>query len=138
MPSYNWIHNSPQRYIPPPYSVTPSYPIDTSRQKENTDLFSIPLPNEKEASAEVVNLPVDNSVGISDNADAVKKPRQSSKTAQSRDNRRSLPSVSGIFHYIQQHITLEDIILVGLIIIMLDESIDDDILLIILIYILLF
>jgi len=43
-----------------------------------------------------------------------------------------------IVNYIRRHIKIEDIILIGLIILLLDESIEDDLLLIILIYILLF
>jgi hypothetical protein len=72
------------------------------------DFFGIPLPNEKEADA--------------DPALQKRKPF----------------ALAGVLDYVRTHIRIEDIILVGLIILMLDESIEDDILLIILIYILLF
>lgn len=139
MPSYNWMHNDPKRYISPPYSVNPSYPVNTTVQNESNALFSIPLPNEREVTAEIAELPINNTPGLEEKADAAKNADQSVRAVKPKDGtKRIIPSVSGIFQYIQQHITLEDIILVALILLMLNESIDDDILLIILIYILLF
>lgn len=46
--------------------------------------------------------------------------------------------LGGIVSFLREHIGIEEIILIGLIILLLDESIEDDFLLIILIYILLF
>jgi hypothetical protein len=51
---------------------------------------------------------------------------------------KGLPGLHGILNFVREHIRLEEIILIGLIILLLDESIEDDFLLIILIYILLF
>ena len=48
------------------------------------------------------------------------------------------PSLNRIVNFLREHITLEEIILVGLIILVLSESVEDELLLIILIYILLF
>jgi hypothetical protein len=72
------------------------------------DFFGIPLPNEREP---MPGNPVE---------------------------KRSMPSLSGIINYLRRHVKIEDIILIGLIILMLDEAIEDDLLLIFLIYILLF
>lgn len=51
---------------------------------------------------------------------------------------KGLPGVNSILDFIKVHIRVEEIILIGLIILLLDESIEDDFLLIILVYILLF
>jgi len=72
------------------------------------DFYGIPLPNEKEEIAEY------------------------------RPPRRGIPIISDIVRYIRRNIRLEEIILIGLIILLLDESIEDDLLLVILLYILLF
>lgn len=47
-------------------------------------------------------------------------------------------SLNGVLNFLREHIRIEEIILVGLIILLLDESLEDDFLLIILVYILLF
>lgn len=75
---------------------------------QQKDFFGIPLPNERESIPGIAG------------------------------EKRAAPSLAGIFNYIKKHIKIEEIILIGLIILMLDESIEDDLLLIILIYILLF
>ncbi len=46
--------------------------------------------------------------------------------------------LNGVLNFLREHIRIEEIILVGLIILLLDESLEDDFLLIILVYILLF
>ncbi|MDP4113704.1 MAG: hypothetical protein Q8924_16450 [Bacillota bacterium] len=52
--------------------------------------------------------------------------------------RKKVSPFFGVIDYIRAHVKIEEIILIGLIILMLDESIEDDLLMIILIYILLF
>jgi hypothetical protein len=49
-----------------------------------------------------------------------------------------IPGLPIVTDFLKEHIKLEELILIGLIILLLDESIEDDFLLIILIYILLF
>lgn len=49
-----------------------------------------------------------------------------------------IPGVPAITDFLREHIHLEELILIGLIILLLNESIQDDFLLIMLIYILLF
>ncbi len=99
-----------KKYIPQLYSSSPSYSISNvgSYSHEDSDFFGIPLPNEKEVK----------------NVGAVKIQRYF--------------SLDKFINYICRHITIEEIILVGLIVLLLDESFEDDLLLIILIYILLF
>ena len=97
-----------KKYMPPFYSPNPSYSMNASDFPHQKDFFGIPLPNERESDLGYVG------------------------------EKRSLPSLSGIIDYIRQHVKIEEIILIGLIILMLDESVEDDLLLIILIYILLF
>ena len=46
--------------------------------------------------------------------------------------------IQSIFEFIKKRISIEELILIGLIILLLDESMEDDFLLLILIYILLF
>lgn len=72
------------------------------------DFISIPLPNEEEGP----RFPWSSGTG--------------------------LPSLNRIIGFLREHITLEEIILIGLIILLLSESLEDELLLIILIYILLF
>lgn len=79
-----------------------------SYSHDDSDFFGIPLPNEKEV--------------------------KTFEAAKSKSNF-SLPR---IVNFIRRHITIEEIILIGLIVLLLDEAFDDDLLLIILIYILLF
>ncbi len=100
--------HNPKKYMSPFYSSSPSYSMNTSGSPQHEDFFGIPLPNEKEALPEYT------------------------------EKKRAIPTLPGIIHYLQQHVKIEEIILIGLIILLLDESIDDDFLLIILIYILLF
>lgn len=54
------------------------------------------------------------------------------------DERRLLPSLSSVLAFIREHIKIEELILIGLIILLLDEAMEDQLLLVILIYILLF
>jgi len=72
------------------------------------DFYGIPLPNEKEDLLDY------------------------------KPPRKGIPIISDIINYIRRNIKIEEIILIGLIILLLDESIEDDLLLVILIYILLF
>lgn len=55
-----------------------------------------------------------------------------------KNNRRDLFNISSIIDFLKSRITIEEIILVGLIIILLDDEIKDEFLLIMLVYILLF
>ncbi len=82
--------------------------MNSSAPLQHKDFFGIPLPNEKEA--------------LPGHAAGKKK----------------APALAGILDFVRGHIRIEELILIGLIILMLDESIEDDLLLIILIYILLF
>lgn len=97
-----------KKYISPFYSPNPSYSMNATNFFQQKDFFGIPLPNEREAYPEHAG------------------------------EKRAEPSLSKVINYIRQHVKIEEIILIGLIILMLDESIEDDLLLIILIYILLF
>lgn len=97
-----------KRYMFPFYNPNPPYSMNTAAPGRDGDFLGIPLPNEKEVIPEL--------------------------TAE----KRAFPTLSGIVNYIRRHVKIEDMLLVGLIILMLDESIEDDLLLIILIYILLF
>jgi len=97
-----------KKYTSPFYSPNPSYSMNTPSPYQQKDFFGIPLPNEKEGY-----------------------PRNDGE-------KKVIPSLAGIANYIKQHVKIEDIILIGLIVLVLDESIEDDLLLIILIYILLF
>jgi hypothetical protein len=72
------------------------------------DFYGIPLPNEKEDLVEY------------------------------RAPKKGIPIISNVINYIRRNIKIEEIILIGLIILLLDESIEDDLLLVILLYILLF
>lgn len=102
--------NNIKKYMPRFYSPNPSYSMNSagSYSHDDSDFFGIPLPNEKEVLQKNEN-----------------------------ENRKGL-SFPSIIRYIQNHIKIEEIILIGLIVLMLDESYEDDLLLIILIYILLF
>lgn len=97
-----------RKYISPFYSPNPSYSMNNADTSQQKDFFGIPLPNERESFPG------------------------------SPAEKRAVPSLSGIINYLRRHVKIEDIILIGLIILMLDEAIEDDLLLIILIYILLF
>jgi len=111
MPYKKLIPNN-KKYISPFYRPKPTYlynPIGTSVHKEE-DFFGIPLPNEKESLQEFI-------------------PEERKKTVN---------PISGIIRYLQKNIKAEELLLLGLIILLLDESFEDDLLLIALIYILLF
>jgi hypothetical protein len=97
-----------KKFIFPFYSPQPSYSMNSSGPLPQKDFFGIPLPNERET---VPGFAAE---------------------------KRWVPSLAGIISFIREHVKIEEIILIGLIILMLDESIEDDLLLIILIYILLF
>ncbi len=101
---------SSKKYMPQFYSPSPSYPMNAagSYSHHDSDFFGIPLPNEKEV-----------------------------QTDETFEKRKTSPFIK-VINYIQKHITIEELILIGLILLMLDESFEDDLLLIILIYILLF
>jgi len=101
---------SSKKYMPQFKSSNPSYSVNGagSYSHNDSDFFGIPLPNEKEVQA-----------------------------YEDPEKRKSF-SFSKVIRYIQKHITIEELILIGLILLMLDESFEDDLLLIILIYILLF
>lgn len=92
----------------PNYSPNPSYSMNAADSGRQKDFLGIPLPNERESLPE------------------------------SPAEKRTVPTLAGFVNYLRRHIKIEDIILIGLIILMLDEAIEDDLLLIILIYILLF
>ncbi len=99
-----------KKYTPQFYSPIPPYSMNSagSFAHNDSDFFGIPLPNEKEV-----------------------------QTSTDKERRKNL-SFSNIIRYIQNHVKIEEIILIGLIVLILDESLEDDLLLIILIYILLF
>lgn len=97
-----------KKYTSPFYSPKPSYSMNSAGPLPQKDFFGIPLPNEIETYPGHIT------------------------------EKRRVPSLAGIFDFIRGYIKIEEIILIGLIILMLDEAIDDDLLLIILIYILLF
>lgn len=96
----------------------PLFPLYNNQSRNNAapfeafthrrDYLDIPLPNEKEFPDDF------------------------------KEDKRLLPNLSSIVDFIRQHIKVEELILIGLIILMLDESFDDQLLLVILIYILLF
>ncbi len=101
-----------KKFITPSYNPFPSYSMNFSGvplHKEK-NFFGIPLPNEKE-------VPYKSSINT-----GIKIPSP----------------LSGIIRFIQKNIKIEEIILIGLIILLLDEAFEDDLLLIALVYILLF
>lgn len=110
MPYKRPLPNS-KKFISPIYSPDPSYSLNpTGASVHNVeDFFGIPLPNEKEALYDC----------------APKK-------------RKTLNPLSSVIKYLQKNIKIEELILIGLIILLLDESFEDDLLLIVLVYILLF
>ena len=112
--SYKRPVHSYKKYASPFYSPNPPYSMNSSSTEPDAEFAGIPLPNEKETSAKETSA-------------------QNHNTPP-----RFAPFLSGMVNYIRHHVKIEDIILIGLIILILDESIDDDLLLIILIYILLF
>lgn len=106
-----------KKYISPFYNPIPSYSMNFSGvpfHKEKS-FFGIPLPNEKEA-------PCGNSIN----------------TGRPNAGKKISSPLSGIVRFIQKNIKIEEIILIGLIILLLDEAFEDDLLLIALVYILLF
>ncbi len=110
MPYKRPLPNS-KRFISPIYSPDPSYSLNSNGAAVNNveDFFGIPLPNEKEASFDWAP-----------------------------EKRKTSNPLSSIIKYLQKNIKIEELILVGLIILLLDESFEDDLLLIVLVYILLF
>lgn len=54
------------------------------------------------------------------------------------DERNKIHGISSIIDFVREHIKIEELILIGLIILLLEEAMEDHLLLIILIYILLF
>ncbi len=54
------------------------------------------------------------------------------------DEKRFLPGLSTVVDFIKEHIHIEELILIGLIILLLEDSMEDNLLLVILFYILLF
>ena len=106
--SYKSPVHSSKKYSSPFYSPKPSYSMNASSPLPHKDFFGIPLPNEKEISPGHIF------------------------------GKKKVPGLSGVLEFIRGHIKIEELLLIGLIILMLDESIEDDLLLIILIYILLF
>ncbi len=109
MPYKRPVQNS-KKYLSPFYVPNPFYPISKagSSHHKENDFFGIPLPNEKEAGPEFTG------------------------------DRKKLSPLYDVIRYIQKHVKIEELILVGLIVLMFDEAIEDDLLLIILFYILLF
>lgn len=110
MPYKRLLPNS-KKYISPIYSPDPSYSLNSAGVPVHNveDFFGIPLPNEKEGQFGFTS-----------------------------EKRKPLNPMSKIIKYLQKNIKIEELILVGLIILLLDESFDDDLLLIVLVYILLF
>lgn len=100
-----------KKYISPFYNTYPSHHLNSigAPMTKEKDFFGIPLPNEIEA--------------FPDHTTEKNIPRN---------------PLSGIIKYIQKNVKIEELLLIGLIILLLDESFEDDLLLIILIYILLF
>lgn len=110
MPYKRPVQNQ-KKYLSPFYVPNPFNSMNAaagSSHHREKDFFGIPLPNEKEVIA-----------------------------GYAAERRRPSP-ISGIIRYIRKHVTIEELILVGLIVLMLDEALEDDLLLIILVYILLF
>jgi len=109
MPYKRPVQNS-KKYLSPFYVPNPFCPISTAGPSHHNekDFFGIPLPNEKEAISEFAG------------------------------ERKKISPIYDVIRYLQKHVKIEELILVGLIVLMLDEAIDDDLLLIILFYILLF
>jgi hypothetical protein len=100
-----------KKFTPRFYDPNPAYPVNSAGIHVHNDnsFLGIPLPNEKEVFPDYI---------------PERKKRQS--------------PLAAIIRYIQKHVKIEELILLGLIVLMLDESFEDDLLLIILIYILLF
>lgn len=88
--------------------MTYKKPQQSTKKFLPPDFINIPMPNEKEAS-----------YGY-------------------HGGRKKQHGLSSVIGFLRERIKLEELILIGLIIILLDESIEDDLLLIILAYILLF
>jgi len=77
--------------------------------QKKEEYLDIPLPNEKE-----------------------------NETKQDTTSEKRASPLDGIIKYIQKNVRIEELLLVGLIFLMLYESVDDDLLMILLVYILLF
>ncbi|MGE5613314.1 MAG: hypothetical protein ACM3XR_02815 [Bacillota bacterium] len=103
--------NNTKKYIPRFYDSSPSYQPNSPgiQIHKESNFLGIPLPNEKEAFSDYFP-----------------------------ERKKRISPITAIIRYIQKHVKIEELILIGLIVLMLDEAIEDDLLLIILIYILLF
>ena len=110
MPYKRPLPNS-KKFIAPIYSPDPSYSLNSTGAPIHNveDFFGIPLPNEKEEPYDCT-----------------------------QEKRGTLNPLSNVIKYLQKNIKIEELILIGLIILLLDESFEDDLLLIVLVYILLF
>lgn len=101
-----------KRILPPllPINLNPRRTASEAYTAPNSqkDYLDIPLPNERE------HTPV------------------------YPDERRILPGLSQIMDFAREHIHLEELILIGLIILLLGETMEDNLLLVLLFYILLF
>lgn len=106
--TYKRPFQNTKKYMSPFYSPNPSYSMNAYGPSQQKDFFGIPLPNEKEPFPGYV------------------------------EKKRTDSNLAGVINYVRKHVKIEEIILIGLIILLLDEAFEDDLLLIILIYILLF
>lgn len=101
-----------KRFLPPllPFNITPRRTASSaySNSGYHKDYLDIPLPNEQENSTAYP------------------------------DEKRKLPGLSSVVDFVREHIHIEELILIGLIILMLEESMEDNVLLVLLFYILLF
>jgi hypothetical protein len=101
-----------KRFLPPLLSFNTSprrtAPSPYPGQSSHKDFLDIPLPNEQEY------------------------------TEAYHEERRILPGLSSVVDFVREHIHIEELILIGLIILLLDESMEDNLLLVLLFYILIF
>lgn len=101
-----------KRFLPPllPFNFTPRRPNTSPyhSQGSHKDYLDIPLPNEQEYPAAYAG------------------------------EKRILPGLSSVVDFVKEHIHIEELILIGLIILLLDESMEDNLLLVLLFYILIF
>ena len=101
-----------KRFLPPllPFNFTQrrTAPSSYPNQGYHKDYLDIPLPNEQEYAAAYP------------------------------DEKRILPGLSSVVDFVKEHIHIEELILIGLIILLLSESMEDNLLLILLFYILIF
>ncbi len=102
-----------KRFLPPllPFTVTPrrSSPSPYPNQGYHKDYLDIPLPNEQEYGP----YPYP-------------------------EEKRILPGLSAVVDFVREHIHIEELILIGLIVLLLEDSMEDNLLLILLFYILIF